>query len=207
MVEDEHCATADSVKLLDGKLSALLALLADPDPAPGSAPGQAEAEEEDTEALREALEDAQFEAASLQRGNDALQAALESATALLSTARAEAAAMRHSLSTAEESAALELQVCAPPARRARLVAPGSAAVTTASERPNVQLTRLPFGATGRTPRRSCRHRRGGDPARRKGAAGEDVDAGAHSQRACGAAAGVAQGDRGGKASCVAPRLL
>ena len=133
MVEDEHCATADSVKLLDGKLSALLALLSDPDPAPGAAHlGQAEEEEEDTEALREALEEAQFEAASLQRGNDALQAALESATVLLSTARAEAAAMRHSLSAAEESATLELQVCAPPARRARPAAAGSAAVTHAS---------------------------------------------------------------------------
>ena len=124
VVEDEHCATAESVKLLDGKLSALLQLLSDPDPAAcSSAPGQAEQEAEEAEALREALEEAQFEAASLQRGNDALQAALESATALLSTARAEAAAMRHSLSTAEESAALELQVRAPPARHARQFAP------------------------------------------------------------------------------------
>ena len=100
-----------------------MALLSDPDPAPGSAPGPAEQDAEEAEALREALEEAQFEAASLQRGNDALQAALESATALLSTARAEAAAMRHSLSTAEESAALELQVRAPPARHARQFAP------------------------------------------------------------------------------------
>jgi len=123
VVEDEHCATAESVKLLDGKLSALLQLLSDPDPVACSAPGQAEQEAEEAEALREALEEAQFEAASLQRGNDALQAALESATALLSTARAEAAAMRHSLSTAEESAALELQVRAPPARHARQFAP------------------------------------------------------------------------------------
>ena len=120
MVEEEHCATADAVKQLDGKLGALLALLADPEP---STPGHAEPDGEEADALREALEEAQFEAASLQRGNDALQAALESATALLATARAEAAAMRHSLSTAEESAALELQVRALAVRRARPAAP------------------------------------------------------------------------------------
>ena len=110
MVEDEHCATAESVKHLDERLGKLLALLADPDDPSGGAAQQPGDSSEDADALREALAEAEFEAASLQRGNDALQAALESATALLSTARAEAAAMRQSLSSAENAASQELQV-------------------------------------------------------------------------------------------------
>ena len=110
MVEEEHCATAESVTQLDGRLSALLALLSDPGDAVGSSAAPAGGSAEETDALREALAEAEFEAASLQRGNDALQAALESATVLLSTARAEAAAMRESLAAAEDAAAQELQV-------------------------------------------------------------------------------------------------
>ena len=109
MVEDEHCATAESVKVLDARLSGLLALLSDPDPMSSALAAQG-GDGEDEEALREALAEAEFEAASLQRGNDALQAALESATALIATARAEAAAMRESLASAEDAAAAELQV-------------------------------------------------------------------------------------------------
>jgi len=109
VVEEEHCATAESVSQLDGKLSALLALLAQPAPAAAADP-TADCAEAEADALRDALADAEVEAASLQRGNDALQAALESATALLGTARAEAAAMRHAVSAAEEAVAEELQV-------------------------------------------------------------------------------------------------
>lgn len=116
MVEDEHCATAESVKVLDARLSGLLALLSDPDPLSSALAAQGgDSDSEDEEALREALAEAEFEAASLQRGNDALQAALESATALIATARAEAGAMRESLASAEDAAAAELQVRVPDA--------------------------------------------------------------------------------------------